>query len=56
MLPSMSFQRKRLASTFILLALSLGLMSRSAAHDIPGEIVIQALAPDSVTLRRSSHC
>ncbi len=42
MLPSMSFQRKRLASTVILLALSLGLMSRSAAHDIPGEIVIQA--------------
>ena len=42
MLRSMSTRHQRLASSLIVLVLSLGLMGSSAAHDVPGEIVIQA--------------
>ena len=38
----MSLRHKRLASSLIVLVLSLGLMASLAAHDVPGEIIIQA--------------
>jgi len=38
----MSLRHKRLASSLIVLVLILGLMASSAAHDVPGEIIIQA--------------
>lgn len=42
MLRSMWPWHKRLASSVVVVALSLGVMARVEAHDIPGEIVIQA--------------
>ncbi len=42
MLRSMSPRHKRLASSLIVLVVSLGLMASSAAHDVPDEIIVQA--------------
>ena len=42
MLASMSPRHKRFASSLIVLVLSLGMMASTAAHDVPGEILVQA--------------